>query len=143
MGQESPTHLPADPWREHFKLFDSGWFFLIPLSPPFLLLLVAASLGLQPLPMAQLPGTRRQGGLGAALTGCLHTQPSFTPSHLSGAGMFALHLCFRTWSCFLQSPKGIGCQWGGKVNSTSHFQPPAPHITHNLFKCSPEKYVFQ
>lgn len=28
---------------------------------------------------------------------------------------------------------------GGKANSTSYFQTPAPHITHSLFKCSPWK----
>lgn len=83
MEQESAAHLPADPWREHFKLFDLGCFFLIPLSPPFLLLLDAASPSVRPLPRAPLLGTQRQGSLQAALTGCLHTHPSFTPSRRS------------------------------------------------------------
>ena len=137
MGQESEAHLSAALWQESFKLFfcSPPSISSFPASPCYCLTEPTASAQ----GSTKLLGARRQGILPAVLIACLHTQPCVSPSRTSGAGMFALHLCFCTWSLFFQNLKGTGCQRGGKANSTSCFQTPAPHITHSLFKCNPWK----
>lgn len=98
---------------------------------PFLLLLVTALPSLQPLP-TKLPGARKQGSL-----------PAYTALFQSFPYVRSRYVCTPPLLLYVEPffPKSEG-SWmsvGGKANSTSYFQTPAPHITHSLFKCSPWK----
>lgn len=109
----------------------SNWVFSPTPPSPFLLLLVTALPSLQPLP-TKLPGARKQGSL-----------PAYTALFQSFPYVRSRYVCTPPLLLYVEPffPKSEG-SWmsvGGKANSTSYFQTPAPHITHSLFKCSPWK----